>query len=115
MITIDSMILVNIHPFDPKKIFPLGVGIICLLFAIPCFAQPVLLNVPNTPYDRQMSRIQPALTSKADTKESVSLNLVNHWIQSLREIPYGFSNEWKTPHEVETAPVADCKGKAVAL
>ena len=109
------MILVSIHPFEPKKIFLLIAGIICLLFAIPCFAQPVLLSVPNTPYDRQMTRIQNVLTSKADGKETVSLNLVNHWIQGLREIPYGFSNEWKTPREVETAPVADCKGKAVAL
>lgn len=33
----------------------------------------------------------------------------------LRAIPYGFSSEWKTPTEVETGPVADCKGKAVAL
>jgi predicted transglutaminase-like cysteine proteinase len=109
------MILVSIHPFEPKKIFLLAVAILCLLFAIPCFAQPVLLSVPNTPYDRQMSRIQPALTSQPEARESVSLNLVNHWIKGLREIPYGFSNEWKTPQEVETAPAADCKGKAVAL
>ena len=43
------------------------------------------------------------------------MTLVNHWIQNLREIPYGFSPVWKTPDEVESAPVADCKGKAVAL
>ena len=36
-------------------------------------------------------------------------------LQELREIPYGFSPEWKTPEEVQTAPMADCKGKAVAL
>ena len=45
----------------------------------------------------------------------VSLRLVNHWIESLRAIPYGFSTQWKTPAEVETAATADCKGKAVAL
>ena len=33
----------------------------------------------------------------------------------LRSIPYGFSAEWKTPAEVQSGPVADCKGKAVAL
>ena len=40
---------------------------------------------------------------------------MNHWIESLRAIPYGFSTQWKTPAEVETAATADCKGKAVAL
>jgi hypothetical protein len=33
----------------------------------------------------------------------------------LRGIPYGFSQEWKTPHEVYFGGAADCKGKAVAL
>lgn len=109
------MILVSIHPFDPRKIFLLIAALVCFVVSA-CFAQPVLLSVPHTPYDRQMTRIQPVLTSKAEgSKESVSLTLVNHWIQGLRGIPYGFSQEWKTPKEVETAPVADCKGKAVAL
>src|SRR5204863_8050772 len=67
-------------------------------------------------YDSQSPLIQPVLVAKSDAgKESLSLGLVNHWIQGLREIPYGFSAEWKTPQEVETAPMADCKGKAVAL
>ena len=109
------MILVSVHPYEPKKIFLLILGVIC--FAVfPCLAQPVLLSVPSTPYDRQMTRIHPILVSKTESpKQNVSLALVNRWIQSLREIPYGFSPEWKTPHEVETAPMADCKGKAVAL
>ena len=109
------MILVSVHPYEPRKILLLIVGLIC--FAVfPCFAQPVLLNVANTPYDRQMTRIQPVLSGKVDAaKENLSLATVNHWIQGLREIPYGFSPEWKTPQEVESAPMADCKGKAVAL
>jgi len=109
------MILVSVHPFEPKKIFLLVAGVIC--FAVfPCLAQPVLMNVAATPYDHQMTRIQPILTSKAESaKDGLSLALVNHWIQDLRGIPYGFSSEWKTPEEVETAPAADCKGKAVAL
>ena len=113
--SIDSMILVSIHPFDPRKIALLIAALVC--FAVSaCLAQPVLLSVPNTPYDRQMTRIQPVLASKAEgSKENVSLTLVNHWIQGLREIPYGFTPEWRTPKEVETAPMADCKGKAVAL
>jgi predicted transglutaminase-like cysteine proteinase len=109
------MILISIHPFDPKKILLLLAGLVCIA-AYPCLAQPVLLSVKSTPYDRQMTRIQPVLFSKASSqKESVSIGLVNQWIQNLRGIPYSFSAEWKTPTEVETAPAADCKGKAVAL
>ena len=109
------MVLVSVHPYQPKKIFLLIAGLIC--FAVfPCLAQPVLLSVAATPYDRQMTRIQPILVAKSDTaRDNLSVAVVNHWIQELREIPYGFSPEWKTPQEVETAPMADCKGKAVAL
>ncbi len=108
------MILISIYPFPPKKIFLFIASLICLS-VIPCFAQPLLLSVKSTPYDRQMTRIQPVLCSKSATGERISLTLVNHWIQDLREIPYGFSPVWKTPDEVESAPAADCKGKAVAL
>lgn len=109
------MILVSVHPYEPKKILLLIAGLIC--FAVfPCFAQPVLLSVAATPYDHQMTRIQPVLVGKPDAaQEGLSLALVNRWVQELRGIPYGFSPEWKTPQEVETAPMADCKGKAVAL
>lgn len=109
------MITVSIHPFEPRKIFLLLAGLV--FFAVyPCFASPVLMSVSSTPYDHQMSRIQGYLTSKAESSnESVSLGLVNRWIQDLRGIPYGFTQEWKTPKEVETGSFADCKGKAVAL
>jgi predicted transglutaminase-like cysteine proteinase len=109
------MVFIGIQPFNAKKIFLLVAGLICLTSA-SCFADSVFLNVPSTPYDRQMARIQPVLFSKTSaSKQNLSLALVNHWIQDLRGIPYGFTPEWKTPAEVETAPVADCKGKAVAL
>jgi predicted transglutaminase-like cysteine proteinase len=109
------MVFICIQPFNARKIFLLVAGLICLTSA-SCFADSVFLNVPSTPYDRQMARIQPVLFSKTSaSKQNLSLALVNHWIQDLRGIPYGFTPEWKTPAEVETAPVADCKGKAVAL
>jgi len=109
------MILISIHPYDFKKVFLFVDSLICLS-ALPCFAGSLLLSVDSTPYDRQMSRIQPVLYAKAPAqKDNLSVAMVNHWIQGLREIPYGFSAEWKTPAEVETAPAADCKGKAVAL
>ena len=110
-----DMVLISIHPFTARKLWPLILGLVCL-FSFSCFAESAYLSVNSTPYDRQMSRISPVLLTKSDAgNQSVSLALVNHWIEDLRAIPYGFSTEWKTPEEVELAPVADCKGKAVAL
>src|SRR6266487_2023719 len=109
------MVFISISPFTGKKTLVLIVGLICL-FSLSCFAESIYLSVSSTPYDKQMSRIRPALlSSHAAVKENISLALVNHWIENLREIPYGFSPGWKTPVEVELDAVADCKGKAVAL
>ncbi len=109
------MILISLCPFDYKKIFGLVATMICLS-SVTGFADALLLSVPSTPYDRQMTRIQPVLFSQSAVKNSnVSLAVVNHWMQDLRGIPYGFSAEWKTPSEVANGAVADCKGKAVAL
>lgn len=109
------MIMISIQPFDAKKICALIATMICLS-TVSVFAQPIFLSVPSTPYDRQMTRIQPVLFTKGATHhDSLSLAVVNHWIQDLRGIPYGFSSEWKTPSEVATGAAADCKGKAVAL
>jgi predicted transglutaminase-like cysteine proteinase len=110
-----TMVLISIHPFTARKLWPLILGLLCL-FSFSCFAESVYLSVNSTPYDRQMNRISPVLLTKSDAaNQGVSLAVVNHWIEDLRAIPYGFSTEWKTPQEVESAPVADCKGKAVAL
>jgi predicted transglutaminase-like cysteine proteinase len=63
-----------------------------------------------------MNRIRPTLQAARTGKDTeLSLRLVNHWIENLRIIPYAFSRQWKTPSEVESGAVADCKGKAVAL
>jgi len=63
-----------------------------------------------------MARIQPVLfTHDGANDRDLSLGVVNHWMQDLRGIPYSFSQQWKTPSEVATAPAADCKGKSVAL
>ena len=109
------MITVSISPYRFRRALILA-ALLASLISISCFASSSFLQVANTPYDRQMTRIQPVLTEKtALSKEVVSLSLVNHWIQDLRAIPYGFSMEWQTPAEVESGPAADCKGKAVAL
>ena len=110
-----TMITISIQPFEYKKICALVAAMICLS-TVSGFAQSLFLSVPSTPYDHQMTRIRPVLFSKsAAHTTSLSLAVVNHWIQDLRGIPYGYVNEWKTPSEVETSAAADCKGKAVAL
>jgi hypothetical protein len=85
------------------------------LVAAPCFADPLLLTVSSTPYDRQMTPIHDVLTMSASSSDHTSIGLVNAWIGDLRDIPYGYSTAWKTPSEVESRHPADCKGKAVAL
>ena len=109
------MIFISLTPFVPNRLFLFFSAATCLS-CVSCFAQPVFFAVSSTPYDHQMSRIRATLQSTRTTHErELSVRLVNHWVESLRAIPYGFSTQWKTPAEVESAPVADCKGKAVAL
>jgi hypothetical protein len=80
------------------------------------FADALLFTVAATPYDRQMARIRPVLTSPAHASGSeVSLGTVNQWMADLRSIPYGFTTFWKTPSEAQSGAPADCKAKAVAL
>ncbi len=109
------MVIIVISPFAPKRILALLFAILTLS-ALRCFADSSFLSVSATPYDHQMSRIQPVLISgvTAQTK-TVSLETVNRWMSDLRGIPYGYSLEWKTPQEVAHGSYADCKGKAVAL
>lgn len=80
------------------------------------FADALLFAVKSTPYDAQMSRIQPVLSAgDASGSKQVSVNLVNEWMTDLRSIPYGFTRVWKTPAEATSGAPADCKAKAVAL
>jgi hypothetical protein len=83
--------------------------------AAPCFADPLLLTVGSTPYDRQMTPIHDVLTMAGSSSDQTSIGLVNVWMSDLRDIPYGYQTAWKTPSEVESRHPADCKGKAVAL
>ena len=91
----------------------------CLLLAFAAsssFADALLFSVSSTPYDRQMTRIRPILTTPAHSSGSqVSVAIVNQWMAELREIPYGFTTFWKTPAEAVSGAPADCKAKAVAL
>lgn len=84
--------------------------------ATPCSAQPIFLTVASTPYDRQMSPISPVLNSPAGPPTGrTSLTTLNQWMTSLRAIRYRYSPQWKTPAQVNSDVVADCKGKAILL
>ena len=83
---------------------------------MPCIAQPVLFPVECTPYDRQMSRIEPVLFSVCiQPAEEIPMAIVNRSIKKIRRLPYHYSKQWQTPFEVSAARAADCKGKAIAL
>src|SRR5436853_7731936 len=79
-------------------------------------AQPAFFEVPSTPYDRQMLRVEATFTPISNYSiAGPSLSLINDWMVRLREMPYRYSHEWRTPFEVEHAGAADCKGKALLL
>ena len=79
-------------------------------------AQSTFVEVDSTPYDKQMTRVQPTLTAPSGYMfDEISFALVNEWMIELRAMPYRYSREWQTPAEVEAARVADCKGKALVL
>lgn len=84
--------------------------------ATPCSAQPSFFAVASTPYDRQMSPISPVLNSPPGPLAGrTSLTTLNQWMTSLRAIRYRYSPQWKTPAQVSSDVVADCKGKAILL
>jgi hypothetical protein len=111
------MVPIGLCPFSRKRVIGFVAFAFLVLSVVGCFANPILLSVKTTPYDRQMARIQPILVSTPaqGANRELPLRLINRWISELRNVPYGFCMEWKTPAEVAGEPVADCKGKAVAL
>jgi hypothetical protein len=111
------MVAIGLCPFSRKRVIGFVAFAFLVLSVVGCFANPILLSVKTTPYDRQMVRIQPILVSTPaqGANRELPLRLINRWISELRNVPYGFCMEWKTPAEVAGEPVADCKGKAVAL
>lgn len=98
-----------------KKLFLLAAATIALSTA-SSLADALMFAVNSTPYDNQMARIRPVLSSgNVSGGSHVSMTLVNAWMADLRSIPYGFTRVWKTPAETESGAPADCKAKAVAL
>jgi len=111
------MVPIGLCPFPRRRVIGFLTFAFLVLSVVGCFANPMLLSVKRTPYDQQMARIQSVLASAPaqSSDRELPLQLINRWIGELRNIPYGFSMQWKTPTEVAREPVADCKGKAVAL
>jgi hypothetical protein len=109
------MVLISLSPFLSKRMLVVLFAVLALS-ALSCLAESTFFSVAATPYDRQMARVQPVLTTSASAqKENLSLDTVNRWMSDLRGIPYGYSMQWRTPTEVAHDPSADCKGKAVYL
>jgi hypothetical protein len=97
------------------KCFPLCIAL-TILPAACAFAQPILIDVDSTPYDRQMARIRPVLASVAgETPDIISLAIVNQWMSRIRRLHYRYSREWQTPSEVMSTKTGDCKGKAMTM
>jgi predicted transglutaminase-like cysteine proteinase len=104
-----------LSPFRLTKPVLLRAACLCLGVS-SCFAQPGFLTVASTPYDRQMTPISRVLNSSAGTAACrASLAAINQCLTHLRAIPYQYSPQWKTPQQVNSDPVADCKGKAILL
>jgi hypothetical protein len=109
------MLLISLSPLRWKKLVA-AFTVLVALAGVCCFAQPIFFEVESTPYDHQMAPVQPVLASVGGfSLEGVSLPIVNGWMNELRAMRYGYSRQWKTPGEVETARVGDCKGKAITL
>ena len=109
------MFFVSLSPFRLMRF--VSVLVACLgSGAASSFAQPIFLPVASTPYDRQMSPISPVLNCPAGPLAGrTSLATINQWMTNLRAIRYQYSPQWKTPAQINSDIVADCKGKAILL
>ena len=76
----------------------------------------MFLTVASTPYDQQMAPVWVFLNADISPGSGeTSLSTLNDWMRRLRAMPYRYSKRWKTPAEVNSDRMGDCKGKAVAL
>jgi hypothetical protein len=85
---------------------------LCISY-ISCVADSLFVNVNSTPYDTQMTRIRPVLFSKHAAKQNLEPGQPLDRTSSCDSIR--LLDGMEDPEEVETAPYADCKSKAVAL
>jgi hypothetical protein len=72
-----------------KRVTAVTVTLLVNLISISCFGQPAFFPVSSTPYDRQMIRVNPVLTS-ANTQRPGPISssfVVNQWMAELRAIP----------------------------
>ena len=84
--------------------------------ASECLADTVYSPLSSTPYDRQMIPSLPILQTRVGRGGGeTSFETVNRWMLELRIIPYEYSIPWRTPAELASAAVTDCKGKSALL
>src|SRR5438045_9129110 len=96
------MVIVSIVPFAPGRIL-VWVAVFSALSVANCFANSLLFSAKRTPYDHQMARIQPVLSTPVPPRRGdLSLLLVNHWIGVLRAIRYRLSMGLNTSEELES-------------
>src|SRR6266700_1335534 len=92
------MVIVSIVPFAPRRIL-VWVAAFSALSVANCFANSLLFSAKRTPYDHQMARIQPVLSTPVPPRRGdLSLLLVNHWIGELLAIPWNVRRRvnWRT-------------------
>ena len=84
------MVPIGLCPFSRKRVIGFVAFVFLVLSVVGCFANPILVSVNTTPYDRQMARIQPILVSTPaqGANQELPLPLINRWIGELRNIPY---------------------------
>jgi hypothetical protein len=109
------MVLISLHPRRwQKALFSLVAS--AGLAALSCVGQTMLFKVDSTPYDGQMTRVaQVVHRPSAMHSDRASFLLLDSWMTALRSMPYEYSPKWRTPREVLSTRMGDCKGKAVAL
>ena len=110
-----GMVLRSLSSFRLKKFLSTIAACVCLV-SVSGFAQTMFRTVDCTPYDQQMTCVSSVLNAGTGPRLSrTSLVALNHWMSRLHALPYRYSKRWKTPEEVQSAKMGDCKGKAVAL
>jgi hypothetical protein len=115
MSDLSGMISSSRSSFRFKRCLAALAACVCLVSA-SCFAQTTFLTVASTPYDQQMAPVWVFLNAdNSPGSGETSLSTLNDWMRRLRAMPYRYSKQWKTPAEVNSDRMGDCKGKAVAL
>lgn len=78
-------------------------------------AQAAYMPVQNTPYDRQMNRVNSILASTSSQQTSIDMAELTQWMRQIRGFSYRYKQTWQTPEETTRKRSGDCKDKAILL